>query len=439
MLRKPVYHLVFGLLIGLVLCTLFIPVTGEITYESLNKNIWWSMHHHDLSNTGFSPSKAPDTNTLFWVNSTGDRIFSSPAVVSSRLYVGSDDTYMYCMNANTGQRLWRYSVGSMVRSSPTVGQGKVFFGADNGIVYCLRANDGSFFWSYQTLSWWIYSSPVLTNDRVYIGGQDGRVYCLDANPDDNGDGVINWMDSDEGYNDPEGVTYDLIWWYQTGYWVDATPAVAQERIFVGSYDGFMYCLNAQNGGFIWSYDTSSYLTGEIHDEDEEPLIYQRYIASSASIYKQNVIFSTTDGMVFCLNTTDGSLKWKTQAGLGGDRTSPAVAYGRVYIGSYIIEMQPPYPHYGKLFCLDVNTGQQLWNYTVESTVHFCSVADHKVYFGISNFWVEPDYLYCLNATSGMFIWRYEVGDYLMSTPVLACNSVYVTSCDGNLYCFRGHE
>ncbi|GAH45731.1 unnamed protein product, partial [marine sediment metagenome] len=85
--------------------------------------------------------------------------------------------------------------------------------------------------------------------KVYVGSEDGRVYCLPAD-DPNGDGVI---DSNE-----------VIWTYATGAWVSSSPAVADGKVYVGSNNGKVYCLPASdpNGDgviddseVIWTYQT----------------------------------------------------------------------------------------------------------------------------------------------------------------------------------------
>ena len=93
------------------------------------------------------------------------------------------------------------------------------------------------------------------------------------------------------------------------------------------------------------------------------------------------------------------------------------------------------------YCLDANNGSILWNYTaVGENYHqvmafFCSVADNKVYFGISNSWIGYRFVYCIDALDGGFIWKYRVGNDVISTPTIADEKLYVTSYDGNIYCF----
>jgi hypothetical protein len=41
----------------------------------------WPMFHHDLNHTGLSPYYGPDTSTLKWTFSTGDKIHGSAAKI----------------------------------------------------------------------------------------------------------------------------------------------------------------------------------------------------------------------------------------------------------------------------------------------------------------------------------------------------------------------
>ena len=67
-------------------------------------------------------------------------MFSSPAVVSGRVYVGSNDKKIYCLNATTGESLWSYTTGGAVQSSPAVANGRVYVGSYDYKIYCLPLN-----------------------------------------------------------------------------------------------------------------------------------------------------------------------------------------------------------------------------------------------------------------------------------------------------------
>jgi len=68
--------------------------------ESANSDWWW-MFRHDLRHTGYSTSTVPDTSNVLWKYATGGWITSSPAVADGKVYVGSYDNNIYCLDADT--------------------------------------------------------------------------------------------------------------------------------------------------------------------------------------------------------------------------------------------------------------------------------------------------------------------------------------------------
>ena len=71
-------------------------------------------------------------------------------MVNGVVYIGSDDSNLYALNASTGAKLWSYATGAAVQSSPAVANGVVYFGSDDGNVYALNASTGAKLWSYFT-------------------------------------------------------------------------------------------------------------------------------------------------------------------------------------------------------------------------------------------------------------------------------------------------
>ncbi len=103
-------------------------------------------------------------------------------------------------------------------------------------------------------------------------------------------------------------------------------------------------------------------------------------------------------------------------------SSPAVANGCVYIGSF--------DNY--TYCLNATTGAQVWNYSTTGIVHSSpAVANDCVYIGS-----EDHNIYCLNASTGIFIWNYSTGGIIQSSPAVANGSVYVGSEDQLIYCLN---
>ena len=95
----------------------------------------WPMFRHDSSHTGYSASTAPNTNNTIWRYTTGYWVESSPAVADGKVYIGSYDNKVYCLDALTGALIWNYTTGGYVGSSPAVADGKVYVGSWDGKLY----------------------------------------------------------------------------------------------------------------------------------------------------------------------------------------------------------------------------------------------------------------------------------------------------------------
>jgi outer membrane protein assembly factor BamB len=368
--------------------TIIVTTCGAYTafYEYEVNPLWWPMFHHDQSHTGYSTSTAPNTNSTIWSFTTDGHVYSSPAVAYGRVYVGSWDNKVYCLDASTGAHLWNYTTGGYVSwSSPAIAEGKVYVGSDDHNVYCLKATTGIPVWNFTT-GGGVSSSPAVAYGRVYVGSWDAKVYCLNA------------------------TTGTHIWNFTAGGGVFSSPAVAQDRVYVAStwQPHKVYCLNATTGTHIWNYTTGDWID-----------------SSPAVAYGKVYIGSEEANMVHALNASTGVLVWNYTTGPDGTYCSAAVAYGKVFIGSKD----------GKVYALNASTGTHIWNYTTGGgVISSPAVADGKVYVGSDDYKV-----YCLNASTGLRIWDYKTGWYVDSSPAVAYGKVYVGSGDGKIYAFGEHD
>jgi tetratricopeptide (TPR) repeat protein len=66
--------------------------------------------------------------------------------------------------------------------SPTVADGKVYIGSIEGVIHCLDAETGEVLWTYQT-GGEIRSAPAVVDGKVLISSTDGKLYCFGIDPD----------------------------------------------------------------------------------------------------------------------------------------------------------------------------------------------------------------------------------------------------------------
>ena len=83
----------------------------------------------------------------------------------------------------------------------------------------------------------VKSSPAIAQDRVFIGSDDGHLYALTL---------------------AEG---NKVWAFKTGGGVESSPLVLDGKVFVGSSDAFLYALEAGTGKLAWKYETGDKILG----------------------------------------------------------------------------------------------------------------------------------------------------------------------------------
>ena len=121
---------------------------------------------------------------LRWRYKAGGAVRSSPAVVDGVVYFGSGDGYLYAVDALEGtptptptnvyditptptpltirEEIWRYETGDSGRSSPVVVDGVVYVGSQDGYLYAVDADSGDLRWRYET-GGVVRSSPVVAS------------------------------------------------------------------------------------------------------------------------------------------------------------------------------------------------------------------------------------------------------------------------------------
>jgi outer membrane protein assembly factor BamB len=198
--------------------------------------------------------------TREWTQSTTPAVMSSPTPI--RLFgrvllvcgvwnsdrsgtENAQDGELIAFDAATGKVEWRVRLGTSPATSPAVGRVRgetvVFAACEDGTLRALDARNGRTLWQ-RTLHQELRGSPTLAlaDDGVpvvLLGTKFHSIYGLGA------------------------VAGARLWLHQTGYWVYATPALAEvggkTRAFVGSYDQHLYSLDVAARGRLkanlWRY------------------------------------------------------------------------------------------------------------------------------------------------------------------------------------------
>ncbi len=95
-----------------------------------------------------------------------------------------------------------------------------------------------------------------------------------------------------------------LWRFSAGGPVTGTPAIADGMVYIGSYDGTLYALDAQTGQSRWEYATRA-------DAFERDMRVPLGISGSAAISGDNVIVGDANAVLHAVDPERGNVVWRT--------------------------------------------------------------------------------------------------------------------------------
>ena len=110
-------------------------------------------------------------------------VISSVAIKDSFVVTGtSDGHFVQAVNLDTGKEIWKTQTATLFWSSPLIVSNRVYIGGFDGNEYCLDLFTGKPISKFQT-GGIVLSSAVFDNDHLYIGSDDGCMYSLSGHTD----------------------------------------------------------------------------------------------------------------------------------------------------------------------------------------------------------------------------------------------------------------
>lgn len=222
------------------------------------------------------------------------------------------------------------------------------------------------------------------------------------------------------------------WAFRTGGPIVGSAAVAGGLVYVGSWSGYLYAVDAQSGAEKWKFKS------------------RMPIASSPAVADGTVYFVSSSGALAALDAATGQLRWVSVVDY--DRkfearnlhgypsaaqtipdawdvftSSPTVANGKVYFGSGD----------GNIYAVDARSGTLQWKFATRDVVHASpAVVNGTVYVGS---WDGT--FYAIDADSGLQRWAFKGGDDpaihnqvgFQSSPAVVDGTVYVGCRDAHVY------
>jgi len=460
----------------------------------------WNGWGNDNSNTRFQTGGAARLTAtdvpklkLKWAFGfpTGESSNSQPTVVAGRVFAGSDNGFIYSLDAATGCVYWSFEGGSIVRGSLTVGsvanQGDaryaVFYGDGHANIFAVNAQDGRLLWKTKvdnhvvariTAGLRYYNGkvyvPVSSSEEFSSGTPDypcctsrGSLVALDANT-----GKMLWKTwVVPGDLKPYKIQSNGVVLYAPGgggVWNSPTIDPVRQAVYISTGDATTFpappttdgimAIDMNTGKMLWAYQADEKdvfmggCNGPVRSEAcPNPMgpdldIGNSPILKSLPGGKRALIVGTKQGHVIALDPdNNGAVLYRVLSTTGQPVTAGGGRGGNIVWGGAADDQHVYYGTGGTgLAALQLATGQKAWTFTAPtgggSLGAAPTVIPGVVFQGSSN-----GRVYAVSSTDGKLLWEFNTaqefstvnkvsahgGAIAVSGPVITGGMVFVSS------------
>jgi outer membrane protein assembly factor BamB len=275
---------------------------------------------------------------ILWRYETLGPVQSEPLYDSREdaLYFGSNDGALYKLDATTGALHWRFSTGAEISRRVVLKDGLAYAVNANDTVIAINAKTGAMVWNQHrapALGMEVagYAGALVWRGLVYSAFSDGTVTAYDARS-----GEERWAPVDLS-----AVAEQTLGELPTYLDVDTTPIAdvidEQPVVYVASYEGGVFALNADNGARAWS-NTLVRGASELYLW-QQPAHPSRRGGADAPARKLLIVSTGTSGL-WAIEPETGSEVWHRAVPDGGtSRAAPilgALMFSTTRQGLYLL-------------------------------------------------------------------------------------------------------
>ena len=249
----------------------------------------------------------------------------------------------------------------------------------------------------------VNSSPSVVGDTVYVGSYDGHLYAVDA---------------DRGH---------VRWKVAFGKPIYASPVVADGRVFIcctgekavseraKQATCRIACLEAKTGKVVWDH---SLIRGDVrYDLGKWAGGWASPVLDASKVY-----IGSDDRGIYALDRKDGRTVWRFSTA-GRVHSAQTLVEDTLYSGC----------HDGFVYALDRESGKLRWKFKTGSLVNSTvAYRDGAVYFGSYD-----KHVYAVGAADGKLIWKTptdpNITSHIVASPTVTADAVFIGTWPGTMY------
>lgn len=271
---------------------------------------------------------------------------SSPIINNGTLYAGMGDGNLYALQAGSGQVLWKFKTGGPIHNTTVTDGSTIYFGSFDGYVYGVGINTHTARWKFKTVGHnyfpkgEVQGNPALINNTVVVGARDYNVYALDKEKGfarwnkaytrgwvlsaSSRDSMLYLAGADERILTAIHTQTGIEKWKRTmELLMFGRPAFATDMLYMGTTMGKLHAIDINTGEDKWVFATDGYTQNHLKffkeddsyrddiyaviTSDEAFLAAQEKIGgifSTPLLYNNLLLFTSTEGAIYCLKVSD---------------------------------------------------------------------------------------------------------------------------------------
>ena len=203
----------------------------------------------------------------------------------------------------------------------------------------------------------------------------------------------------------------LVWQYETGNpgeMVIVSPTLADGVLYAGSYEGFVYALDAATGELLWRFET----------ENDQNLPPEVALVNPPPTVADGIVYVVrAGGELFALDAYTGERLWNDEPVYADSLLSDGIRY--------MPDLDFDAPSLN-VRAIDESSGDLRWEADVPRSSMLPLI--FPLTASGQNIYVSDDYqVHALDSTTGRLAWSFDAGDIVQDPPGVSDGVVYLRS------------
>lgn len=198
--------------------------------------------------------------------------------------------------------------------------------------------------------------------------------------------------------------------------ITATAAIVGDHVYAASLNGEVFCVERQTGRRLWTYRSR---------DEADPNKFIPGFKAPVAVAGEGVFLGDEEGLFHAIDRDSGKKKWTFST----NPEDPTGNSAPIVSGASFFEDKVLFgSHDNNLYCLNAGDGSLAWKFATEGMVN-CSpaiVAEHTFVTGCDS------HLRVINVRSGEQVTDLPLGIYLVASPAVVDNMLYVGTHGGEV-------